>query len=375
MTQTVREGRVASENGSPAGTGSSARRSLIWDDFGLRMRWRLLIALVCSALTIAVGAQSSSHEIYLITVIVMWALVAACLNIVFGLAGQLALGQGAFLALGAYIGVIGTGRFDWSGWVSLAVAGTAAAIITLLLGMVIFRARGLYFALLTTGLALVAYEVAEVWTSVTGGTAGVSTSGPIALGGAAKPFRLWPFTIDEDQSYLVLGTVVLALVLLATTVILRRKTGASWLAIREDETLAASVGIGVAKGKRIAFVLASVLVALVGVIYGHWLGYVLPENFSFATASFGPLAMVVIGGSGSIAGPVIGAVVVAGLPEMFRGLQSLSTLAYGALLLFVMLLMPSGIGGLFKQGWRWAVRRFRRPADTSQTKDGNDRDN
>ena len=343
--------RVGKQRRSPA---------WLWDDFGMRFRWRLLLAAIATTAVIVIGSSANSHGQYVITAVLMWALVASCLNLVFGLAGQLALGQGAFLTLGAYIGVLGTGRFGWSGWLSLAVAGLAAGVLTWLLGAVIFRARGLYFALLTTGLALVAYEVVGVWTPVTGGTAGISTSGPIELGGAAKPLTLEPLTIEEPIDYLALGAVLLAALCVAVSVIRRRKTGASWMAIREDEVLAASVGIAVAREKRIAFTAASVTVAMVGVVFGHWLGYILPENFTFAGASFGPLAMVVIGGSGTVLGPIIGAAVVAGMPEIFRDLQELSTFAYGAILLLVMLVMPGGIIGLVRTGTNRLTDRARR---------------
>ncbi|WP_153505338.1 branched-chain amino acid ABC transporter permease [Cumulibacter manganitolerans] len=339
---------------------SKRSKPWLWDDFGIRFRWRAAIAAVAAVAVIAIGSSANSHGQYVITSVLMWALVASCLNLVFGLAGQLALGQGAFLTLGAYIGVLGTGRFGWNGWLSLAVAGLAAGVLTWLLGAVIFRARGLYFALLTTGLALVAYEVAGVWTPVTGGTAGISTSGPIELGGAAKPLTLEPITIEEPLDYLALGAVLLASLCVAVSVIRRRKTGASWRAIREDEVLAASVGIAVAREKRIAFVAASVTVAMVGVIFGHWLGYILPENFTFAGASFGPLAMVVIGGSGTVVGPIIGAMVVAGMPEIFRDLQELSTFAYGAILLLVMLVMPAGVMGLLRTVTNRVTGRSRR---------------
>ncbi|WP_134322203.1 branched-chain amino acid ABC transporter permease [Cumulibacter soli] len=354
MTTTMNSVDVTEEKGIE-------RPRLPWlrDDFGFRLRWRLAFAAVATALVILIGSTANSHGQYVITAVLIWALVASTLNIVFGLAGQLALGQGAFFTVGAYIGVLGTGRWGWSGWLSLFVAGAAAAILTWLLGAVIFRAKGLYFALLTTGLALVAYEVAGVWTPVTGGTAGLSTSGPIELGGAAKPFMLEPFSIEDPTEYLALAAILLAALCVAVSVTRRRKTGASWVAIREDEVLAASVGISVAREKRLAFVVASALVAMVGVIFGHWMGYILPENFTFATASFGPLAMVVIGGSGTVLGPIIGAVIVTGMPEIFRDLQDLSALAYGALLLVVMLVMPGGIVGLAKSAGTWLTSRRR----------------
>jgi branched-chain amino acid transport system permease protein len=283
------------------------------------------------------------------------------LNIVVGYAGQLSLSNGGFLALGAYLGVLGTGRWEWPGLLTFAVAGVSAFVVSLLLSTVIFRARGLHFALLTTGISLIAYNVLVVWRPVTGGVAGLSTAGPVEEGGIVRPLDLGVVEVGSEQDYFIAMLVALVLLLLATTLLRRRKTGLSWQAIRDDEVLAASVGVRVDGGKRAAYVTSSVLVTVVGVVFGHWLGYVTPDTFGFAEASFAPLAMVIIGGRGTVLGPVVGALVVAGTPEYSRGLEDVSVLAYGVILLLVVLVAPKGIVGLLSGGYEriaaWVTRR------------------
>ncbi|MDT0202720.1 branched-chain amino acid ABC transporter permease [Nocardioides sp. AE5] len=335
----------------------------IWrDKFGLRLWVRLVIAALVVVATISLSGGLNSHDTYLYGTLAAWALIASSLNLVVGYAGQLNLSSGAFLALGAYIGVLGTGRYDWPGWKSLLIAGLIALAFSLLLGLVIFRARGLHFALITAGISIIGYNVALLWKEKTGGAAGISSAGPIEEGGIARPFVLGPIELSQEVHYLRAMVVVLVVMLLATSVLVRRKLGLSWQATRDDEVLAASVGVRVARSKRTAFAASSVLISLVGVLYGHWLGFITPGSFDFATAAFEPLAMVIIGGAGTLLGPMVGALVVVGFPELFNGLKDYSTLVYAALLLLVVMVAPKGVVGVVESTWR-RVRRGKRPSE------------
>ncbi len=335
----------------------------IWrDKFGLRLWVRLAIAVLVVLVTVALSGGLDSHDTYLFGTLAAWALIASSLNLVVGYAGQLNLSSGAFLALGAYVGVLGTGRYDWPGWKSLLIAGLIALGLSLLLGLVIFRARGLHFALMTAGISIIGYNVALLWKEKTGGAAGISSAGPIEEGGIARPFVIGPIELSEETHYLRAMVVVLVVMLLITSVLIRRKLGLSWQATRDDEVLAASVGVRVARSKRSAFVTSSVLISLVGVLYGHWLGFITPGSFDFSTAAFEPLAMVIIGGAGTLLGPVVGALVVVGFPELFNGLKDYSTLVYAALLLLVVMVAPKGVVGVVESGWR----RMRRGKDRAE---------
>ncbi|WP_185995962.1 branched-chain amino acid ABC transporter permease [Nocardioides campestrisoli] len=372
MTTLQSTGRPAPETPfEPGRTGLSGR---LRDAHGLSLPARLLVAAVVLAVGwVSVGGASSS-DLFMLTTIVVWALIATSLNIVVGFVGQLALSSGFFFALGAYVGVLGTGRWEWPGWLSLLVALGGSAVLAGLLGMVIFRTRALYFALITTGVSLVAYELSFAWSSVTGGAAGISTAGPVEEGGISRPFDLGVVAIEEPEAYFRLGLVALVLLVLGLTVVLRRREGASWRAVREDDALAASVGIDVARRKRIAYIVSSTLIGGVGVYYGHWAGFITPDSFTFADAAFAPLAMVVIGGSGTLLGPILGATVVAGFPEVFRDLRDYSILLYGAILLAAMMIAPRGIVGLAKDGVRGlAGRRAARGERRATTANGDER--
>jgi branched-chain amino acid transport system permease protein len=352
----------------PATPGPVRSPSALWrmrDAHGLAFPVRLAVAaaVVIGGWFVADGASSS--DLFMLTTIVVWALIASSLNIVVGFIGQLALSSGFFFALGAYVGVLGTGRWEWPGWLSLGVALVASAALAGGLGLVIFRTKALYFALITTGVSLVAYELSFAWSDVTGGAAGVSTAGPVEEGGLIRPFDLGMVSLDEPQAYFRFGLVALVLLVLGLSIVLRRREGASWRAVREDDALAASVGIDVARRKRVSYIVSSTLIGGVGVFYGHWAGFITPDSFTFADAAFAPLAMVVIGGAGTLAGPVIGAAIVAGFPEMFRDLRDLSILVYGLILLAAMMLAPRGLVGLAKDLVRRVAGR-RKPAGTEE---------
>ena len=346
LAQRARGSKVrhdATSNSAPSRSwaGRFRRGSPLW------LRVLLAIAIPVVALLVAPELKNSSLHLY--TEIGIWAAVAVSLHLVLGFAGQLSLASGAFLTLGAYIGARATGFWHWPGLLTLAVTAVAALVLALGISVVIFRARGLHFALLTAGISLVTYGVIVNWQSVTGGSGGMSTGGPLSEGGAPGPLTLGPIEIDTAEQYFVAQAVLLSVLLLGVSILMRRKTGESWKAIREDDVLAASVGVNVPREKQIAFVLSSVLIALIGVFHAHWVGFVSPESYSFAKASFEPVAMIMIGGIGTILGPVIGAVVV-GLPEALREADEYSVLIYGVLLLLVVLLAPRGFMGLVKSG-------------------------
>lgn len=341
--------------------GAQIPRTAFWQDkHGLALPARITMAVLAIAVAAVLTQNLDSHATYVTSAIVAAALVASSLNLIMGYAGQLNLSAGAFLALGSYLGVLGTGQWGWSGLQSLAVAGGAALAISGLLGLVIFRTRGLHFALVTAGLSIVVYNIALAWKSQTGGAAGISSAGSLEEGGLERPFTLGPIDLSAGADYLFAMTVVLVAIMLATTVLTRRKIGLSWQATRDDEVLAASVGVKVGAAKRSAFTISSVLIAMIGVLYGNWLGYITPDSFDFTVASFEPLAMVVIGGAGTIAGPLIGAGVIAGIPEAFTDLEDYSTLIYASVLLLVVLAAPKGVMGLVHRGISTVKRKFAR---------------
>ncbi|ALJ21845.1 branched-chain amino acid ABC transporter permease [Microbacterium sp. No. 7] len=337
---------------------SALVRWRITDSHGAGIVGRTLLAVLFVVAMLALSGALTERWVYTLTTLTMAALWASCLNIVVGYTGELNLSFGAFLAVGAYIGALGTGRWEIPGALLVLIVLVVALTASFLLSLVVFRAKGLHFALITAGLSLVCYNVLTTWTDVTGGYAGISTGGPITSGALPRPLELGPIVLQSSRDYLMATAVFLAVVVWLVSALLRTREGAGWIAVREDDMLAASVGIKVKNRKRVAFVLCSTLAALSGVLYAHWVGYLTPGMFSFAHASFDPVAMVIIGGSGTVAGPIVGAVVVSGLPELFRGVQSFSVLIYGLILLLVLMTSSGGVMGIVRTASRRARAVF-----------------
>lgn len=327
------------------------RRSWVRDIHGLALPMRTFLAVAVVVAAWALTTVMPEGLAFTVTIIATATVWASCLNIVVGFTGQLNLSLGAFLALGAYLGTLATGYWGIPGPMMVVGVVAVGAALAALLSLVVFRAKGLQFALLTAGLSLVTYSVLITWSDVTGGSAGLSTGGPITTGGIPKPLDLGFVSLSTTKEYLVATVALLCFILWLTTLLLRTREGAGWIAVREDETLSASLGIRVRNRKRVAFILCSTFATLAGILYAHWVGYITPTAFSFTSASFDPLAMVVIGGTGTVAGPILGAVVVSGLPRLVRDLQDYSILIYGLVLLIVVIAAPKGLLGLVKSGW------------------------
>lgn len=341
---------------------STRNNGLRWfrDHLGFSLPVRLGILAVVLIAIIPVAGGLAAKPLHVFSLIALWAIVASGLNVVVGYAGQLNLANGVFFALGAYIGATGASRWEWNGLAVMSVAVVAAVILSAVISYLVFRTKGLYFALITTGLAVIVDSVLIVWTEVTNGSLGLSTS---SSGFVPPPLTIGPISISTPEQYLVLFVWLLALLVFGITVLARAKVLFNWQSVRDDEVLAASVGVKVARSKRTAFVTSSAVAALAGVVFAYWMGYVAPDSFVFAEASVLPLAMIIIGGSGTLPGPIIGALIVVGLPEVVDGLKDYSILLFGALLLVSVLAAPNGLVGLVKG---LLARRSRRRSENPQ---------
>ena len=344
------------------------RAGLVFDAFGLGLPVRIATAVVAAVTVYAAAQGTSMSTLGTINAVCLWACVALSVNLVIGICGQMNLANTAFMGFGAYAGVLSTGFWHWPAWITLTVAALVAGVAAWMLSAAIFRSKGLVFAVLTTAISLVAYSVMVNWSSVTGGLGGISTGGPLEDGGLPGALDLALVKINEPMEYLVLLLTMTAALSVGTSILLRRKTGRSWLAVREDEVLAASLGIDVPREKRRAFVAASMLGTSIGLVYAHMVAFITPDSFTFAHAAFAPLVMIMIGGSGTAVGPIIGASIVIGVPEALRAyeLEGLGTLIYGCLLLFVVLVAPTGVaGGLQSLARRAVAHRRAGPAQPS----------
>jgi branched-chain amino acid transport system permease protein len=254
-------------------------------------------------------------------------LLALSLNLVLGYTGQLNLGQSAFFAIGAYVSTILIKSHGWNFWLAALVAVGSAGLLGLALAAFAVRLRGHYLAIASLGFAVITYQVLLNWENVTQGVRGIYGIMPPVANLAAL-------------FYLVAGIAVLVYFLLDNLV--RSPVGETLRAIREDEVSAASLGVNSAIWKAFAFGLGAAIAGLAGVFYPGFVGTLVPDAFNIVE-SFTMLAMVIVGGMGTMIGPVIGAIVLTFLPELLRGFGELRLMIYGLALTLVVLFMPGGI--------------------------------
>ena len=254
-------------------------------------------------------------------------LLALSLNLVLGYTGQLNLGQSAFFGIGAYVSTILIKTYGWNFWLAALAAVAAAGLVGLALAAFAARLRGHYLAIASLGFAVITYQVLVNWESVTQGVRGIYGILP-------------PVPNAVALFYLVAGIGLLVYFLLDNLV--HSPVGDTLRAIREDEVSAAALGVNGAVWKAFAFGLGAAIAGLAGCFYPGFVGTLVPYAFGIVE-SFTMMAMVIVGGMGTMIGPVIGAVVLTFLPELLRGFGELRLMIYGVALTLVVLFMPGGM--------------------------------
>jgi branched-chain amino acid transport system permease protein len=308
------------------------------------LKLRLALALV--VLAALPWVLNTPYWRGILVVCAMNVMLALSLNLILGYTGQLNLGQSAFFGIGAYVSTILVKSYGWNFWLAALAAMGAAGLLGLALAAFAVRLRGHYLAIASLGFAVITYQVLLNWESVTEGVRGIyGILPPRGFGGAVALF------------YLVAGIAFLVYLVLDNLV--RSPVGETLRSIREDEVSAASIGINPARWKAFAFGFGAAIGGLAGCFYPGFVGTLVPDAFNIVE-SFTMMAMVIVGGMGTMIGPVIGAIVLTFLPELLRGFGELRLMIYGLALTLVVLFMPGGI----VQAWhalraRLAVARAR----------------
>jgi len=304
---------------------------------GSRRGWLLLAAPVLIAALPIVFTDSYWRTN--LTVCALNVMLAIGLDFILGYAGQLNLGHSAFYGIGAYVStllIMNLGVPYWIAFIcAIALSGAAGAALAIFAA----RLRGHYLAIASLGFAVIVHQVLLNWISLTQGPLGIYAIQPppaIALPG----LPIVSFADPASMFYLVAGFAFLFYLLLDQLV--RSPIGETLTAIREDEVSAASFGIDCTAWKVFAFFAGTAVAGAAGAFYASLVGTLVPDAF-IITESFTVLAMVIVGGMGTLIGPVCGAILLTILPELLRGFGDLRLVLYGAALTLVVLFMPGGI--------------------------------
>jgi branched-chain amino acid transport system permease protein len=316
----------------------------------------IVVAVVALALPFQLGTAALTTA----TFVVIAALGATGLNILTGYAGQISLGHAFFLAIGAYTGAKLGEDAGWSAALWIPAAGVAAGLCGALVGPVALRLRGLYLAIVTLGLIFIGQHVFFNAESLTGGPQG-RTFPPVVIGpfdfSAGQVLRLGPLQVDHNGLYYFLALGLLAGATAFAWNLRRTSSGRAMVAVRERELAAAVMGVNVRRVKIAAFTASAFLGGVSGALYASYLSFAQPGEWSLLL-SIQFIAAVIVGGLGTVGGPLLGAAVVFALPTVLKTLpflpeegggvsvSDLSSIAYGLLIVAFLVLEPRGLVGL-----------------------------
>jgi branched-chain amino acid transport system permease protein len=258
------------------------------------------------------------------------------LNIFMGYAGQVSFGHNAFAAIGGYTSAVLTATYGWEPLPAAALGILGALVAALIVGYPALRLRGHYLAMATLAIGLIVYEVAVQWQSVTQGYMGISGIPPLGIG---------RFTVTSDRAILVFLVIVAALGVAVAAGIRHSRLGRAFVAIAGSEDAARALGIEVARYKLAAFLISAFYAAVAGSLFVHAVGFVSPEVYGLHMVVLA-FTMLYVGGIGTVAGAALGALVIGILPETMRRFSEYQDLAYGAILILILIYTPGGLASL-----------------------------
>jgi len=278
----------------------------------------------------------STYQTNVMTTALMYVVLGLGLNIVVGLAGLLDLGFVAFYAVGAYTYALLNFHFGFGFWMVLPIGGLFAALFGILLGFPVLRLRGDYLAIVTLGFGEIIRLILENW--------GEFSEGPSGISNIARPgFFGIELSLNDAITYIYFLMIIAVII---TIFVVNRlqdsRLGRAWIALREDEIACQAMGIDKRKTKLVAFSLGAFWAGIMGVVFAAKTTFINPASFTFLESAI-ILSIVVLGGMGSIVGVIVGALILILMPEYLRALSEFRMLAFGGILVLMMVFRPQGM--------------------------------
>ena len=286
-----------------------------------------------------------NYALHLLVLLEIYLLVAASLNLLIGYAGLLQIAHAAYYGVGAYVGTLVAVKLGAGFLPAAACGGLAAALLSLLVSLPAWRFRGDAFVLMSLSVQVALFAVFFNWVDVTGG--------PNGLSNIPKP-DIFGISIDTNGSIVVVYGIIVIGCIGVLALLKSSPFGRSLQAVRDDELAARSLGIPARRQKVEAFAIASALVGVAGAMYAFHATFIDPTSFSL-DESILMLSMVIVGGTGNVRGPLVGALTLIAIPEILRFVAlpdavaaSVRLLAYGLLLIVLMRWRPQGLAGRYR---------------------------
>jgi len=311
------------------------------------MRYRWIYWILGGVVLLALPqVVKDDYFMHMFIMAAVFMILAVSLDLIYGYAGQLNLGHSAFAAIGAYITGLLMVRLGISFWLALPLSAVGTAFISLLVGFPTSRLKGIFLGLTTLGFGEIVRLVLLVWYNL--------TRGPMGLPGIPSP-TLGSFVFETKTSFYYLVLALLLVTIYVTRRVVNSRMGIALQAIRDDEIAARAMGINSAYYKVVVFMLGTCFAGVAGSFYAVYISFISPDSFKMMD-SFMIFAMTILGGMGTLAGPLIGALIIYVLPEATRAFAEYRMIWVGVLLMVTMVVQPLGILG----GIQSMTERFRR---------------
>ena len=295
---------------------------------------KIAVALV-AALIVFPWVFSSAYILRIVTVCMMYVMIALSLNLLTGFLGLMTLGQDAFWGIGAYTAAILATQMGWGMGMCMIASALMAGLLSLLVALPTMRLKGYFLTVVTLGFCEIVRLVEMNWMDL--------TRGPLGIAGIPSPnFFGIDLSSNRQIYYVMLVLVVVSAVIIFS--IVHSRVGLAIMAIRDDDLAAASMGVNVVKYKIMVFLISTMMVGVAGAFYAHYISFIDPSGFTTA-ASTDMLIMAIFGGLGSIPGTILGASILTILPETIRAMAEYRNLVYGIIIVVLMMVKPDGILG------------------------------
>jgi len=295
----------------------------------------------------------TDYIVYVTNTIFIFIVGAIGLNILTGFTGQISIGHGAFVAVGAYTSAILTTKLGLSFWIALPIAGFFTALIGMIFGIPSLRVKGLYLVIATLAAQFIIEYTIIHWENLTNGITGIFVPSPELFG--------FFFNTDKKFYYLLLAFAVAAVA--SGRNIFRTRVGRAFIAVRDRDIAAEIVGISLFKYKLLAFAISSFYAGVAGSLWGYYTNVITPEHFTIVL-SIDYLAMIIVGGLGSIIGTVFGVIFITILPELLTTfslllkstfgqittlLSAIKGLGFGVTVILFLIFEPEGLAEIWRR--------------------------
>jgi branched-chain amino acid transport system permease protein len=308
---------------------------------------KALGAILLAAL-VALPPFMGEYHVYLLSLTLLWGILALSMGLVLGYLGEINFGQAAFVAVAGYASSLLRLKLGFSFWAAAPFGLALVVAMAALVGLITLRLRGPFFALVTLGLGEIVRLIITNWQDL--------TNGPLGLRPIAPPEPILGLHFDTKLGFYYLVLVTLAASVAILVRLIRSRPGQMMIAVREDEVLAGFVGIRVLRHKVIGLCFSALIAGLGGLLIGPFLTVLSPAQFDLF-ASVDMVVMVIVGGVGTVFGPLVGAVFLVFMPELLSFTRELRPVMMGGLLILVTIFLPGGMIGLVRSILSIGLRR------------------